>query len=182
MHGRHKDGPQSLGIAAARRIQLQAPRLPTTLFVGFKQSMAEIAKLVVFSILQRTLGRFSQKYRVIRFMQSFGAVQREKHGRAGPSRGNSAEQDVIRIKCGKPRYVGSTTMRVMQNDDGLRFQPAPPGFRHAFLNRFSALNLEIKASTFMNLDLDSRSSKSCRPRSKIQIRILSWLSALSERQ
>jgi hypothetical protein len=47
------------------------------------------------------------------------------------------------------------------------------------LNRFSALNLEIKASTFMNLNLDSGSSKSGLPNSSVQMRILSWLSALS---
>src|SRR5882672_4172066 len=139
MGGRHEDGSQSFGIAAARRTQLQAPRVATTLFVGFEQSIAEIAKLVVFRILQRNLGRLSQKYRVVRFMQSLGAVQREKLGRAGPPRGNSAEQDMIRVECGKPRYVGSTTMRVMQNDDGLRLQPSPPGFRHAFLESLQCL-------------------------------------------
>src|SRR5262249_1768267 len=50
------------------------------------------------------------------------------------------------------------------------------------LNRFSALNLEINASTFMNLNLDSGSSKSCLPRSSVQTRILSWSSARSTAQ
>jgi hypothetical protein len=41
------------------------------------------------------------------------------------------------------------------------------------LNRRNALNLEIKASTFMNLNRDSGSSKSCLPKSNAQIKIRS---------
>src|SRR5262249_53226628 len=139
MRGRHKDSSQSFRVAAARRIQLQTPRTPATLFVGFEQSIAEIAKLVAFSTLQRTLGGLSQEYRVVRFVQPFGAVQRKKLRRAGPSRGYGTEQDAIGIERGKPRYLGSTHMRIMQNDDGLRFQPVPPRFRHAFLESLQCL-------------------------------------------